>query len=377
MNEPRKPRRIRRWMLAMTLLLAASGIAAYALAPGFGSMPDGTRLERLQRSPNFVDGEFRNPEPTELFTEPGARWDSLWTFFFASKEGMTPPRPLPMLKTDLKALDAQRDLVVWLGHSSYYMQLGGKRILIDPVFSAYASPVSFINAAFKGDYPYAAADMPAIDLLILSHDHWDHVDYPTLTALKEKVAAVVTPLGVGAHLEGWGYAPDRIRELDWYEHLALTPEFTVHAVPARHFSGRGLRSNRTLWAGFMLETNGRRIYFSGDTGYGRHFADIGQRFGPIDLAIIENGQYDKRWASMHILPEQVAQAAEEVRAKTVLPAHLGRFPLANHAWDEPYRRLSEASRGRPYTLQTPRIGDIVEISDTPQAFPSWWEEVSR
>ncbi|MCC7183846.1 MAG: MBL fold metallo-hydrolase, partial [Rhodocyclaceae bacterium] len=265
-------RRRRRWLLLMALLAGAAGLMAWAVTPSFGRLPDGERLERIQRSPNFVDGEFRNLDTTELFTEPAARWKSLRDFFFESKESLSPPHPLPMLETDLKVLDPQRDLVIWLGHSSYYMQLGGQRILIDPVFSAYASPVPFINRAFSGPYPYTAADMPPIDVLLLTHDYWDHVDYPTLTALEDKIASVIAPLGVGAHLERWGFEPGRIHELDWYEHQQIAPQFTVYAVPARHFSGRGLRGNRTLWAGFMLEAPDRRVYISGDSGYGRHFA---------------------------------------------------------------------------------------------------------
>lgn len=373
---PRPKRRLRRWLLLMALVTGAAGLMAWTVTPSFGRLPEGERLERIQRSPNFVDGEFRNLDTTELFTKPGARWKSAWDFFFESKESLSPPHPLPMLETDLKVLDPQRDLVIWLGHSSYYMQLGGQRILIDPVFSAYASPVPFINWAFSGPYPYAAADMPPIDVLLLTHDHWDHVDYPTLTALKDKIASVITPLGVGAHLERWGFEPGRIHELDWYEHRQIAPQFTVHAVPARHFSGRGLRGNRTLWAGFMLEAPDRRVYISGDSGYGRHFAEIGQRFGPVDLAIVENGQYDPSWAAIHILPEQVVQAAQDVHAKTLMPSHSGRFALAKHAWDEPYKRLTAASAGRPYTLLIPRIGEVAEIGNAAQAFARWWEGVS-
>lgn len=199
-DAPTPRRRRRRWLLLMALLASAAGVMTWSSLPSFGRLPDGKRLERIQRTPNFVDSEFRNLDTTELFTKPGARWKSAWDFFFGSKESLNPPHPLPMLETDLKALDPQCDLVVWLGHSSYYMHLGGKRILIDPVFSAYASRVPFINHAFPGPCPYAAADMPPIDVLLLTHYHWDHVDYPTLIALKDKIASVNTPLGVGAHL---------------------------------------------------------------------------------------------------------------------------------------------------------------------------------
>ncbi|SQA99723.1 metal-dependent hydrolase [Cedecea neteri] len=183
---------------------------------------------------------------------------------------------------------------MWLGHSSWFIQLGGKRILIDPVFSHYAAPFAFLNKAFAGDYPWRAEDMPDIDTLVISHDHWDHLDYPTLRALKPKIKQIVTPLGVGAHFEAWGFDPALIHELDWQEKVAIDSGLTVHALPARHFSGRGLTGNKTLWASYMFVTPQRKVYYSGDTGYGPHFKQIGEQFSDIDLAIMENGQYGRR-----------------------------------------------------------------------------------
>ncbi|NDL64931.1 MBL fold metallo-hydrolase [Acerihabitans arboris] len=357
----------------MMLLGSASGISSLFSRPEFGKLPAGQRLERIKASPNYADGAFRNQLATTLFSDGAGHFSVLWEFMFGGHRRVKPAGALPVVKTNLKALNRDQDVVIWLGHSSYFMQLGGHRILIDPIFSAYAAPFSFLNRAFKGDYPYSAADMPGIDYLIISHDHWDHLDYPTLAALKPKITAILCPLGVGAHLEYWGFAPDIIHESDWGQKWTFSPGLTVHVLPARHFSGRGLTSNKTLWASFMLETPLRRIFYSGDSGYGPHFARIGDMFGEVDLAIMENGQYDKSWKYIHMLPEQVAQAATELGAKSLLPAHSGRFSMSNHAWDDPYRRLAAASADKPYKLLTPEIGEVVVVGNAGQIFNAWWE----
>ncbi|MEA9390234.1 MBL fold metallo-hydrolase [Acerihabitans sp. TG2] len=341
--------------------------------PSFGRLPEGTRLERINASPNYVNGEFRNQLPTTTFSDGGDRVSVLWDVMFGGRERVKPTHTLPQVKTDMKTLDPHRDRVLWLGHSSYYLQLAGQRILIDPIFSSYAAPVSFLNKAFSGDYVFSAEDMPEIDYLIISHDHWDHLDYPTMTALQSKIKAVICPLGVGAHLEYWGIAPEIIREFDWHEHWTAGPDFTVHVLPSRHFSGRGLKRNQTLWASIMLETPNRRIYYSGDSGYGPHFVQIGNRFGQIDLAIMENGQYNKHWNLIHMMPEETVQATMDLGAKRLLPAHSGRFSMSNHAWDEPYKRLSAASRGKSFFLDTPRIGESVDLDTPGHLFTPWWE----
>ncbi|QIX96510.1 MBL fold metallo-hydrolase [Cedecea sp. FDAARGOS_727] len=359
-------------VVIMLLGLTATSAALFPMTE-FGKLPQGSRLERIQQSPQYRDGKFHNQSETPMMTDKRGRVAALWDFFFARPDTVKPDSPLPLVKTDLAALDKQQDVVVWLGHSSWFIQLGGKRILIDPVFSHYAAPFAFLNKAFVGDYPWRAEDMPEIDFVIISHDHWDHLDYPTLRALKSKIKQIVTPLGVGAHLEAWGFSPALIHELDWQEKMAIDGELTVHALPARHFSGRGLTGNKTLWASFMLVSPQRKVYYSGDTGYGPHFRQIGEQFSDIDLAIMENGQYDEGWKYIHMMPEEAAQATEELGAKTMVPGHAGRFALANHSWDEPFRRIAAASVGRGYALLTPEMGQIVEVSKQSQVFDSWWE----
>lgn len=269
------------------------------------------------------------------------------------------------------------DVVVWLGHSSYYVQLGGKKILIDPVFSISAAPIAYANDAFAGTTPYTAHDMPDVDYLLGTHDHWDHLDYPSAKALLPKVGQVIVGLGMGQYFEQWGYAPNRVREADWNSSFGELTELRVHVLPARHYSGRMLTRNKTLWVAFALETPQRKLFFSGDSGYGPHFREIGERFGGFDLVALDSGQYDKRWANIHMFPEQAAQAAEDLRTKALLPAHVGRFSIAAHDWDEPFKRIASAAAGKAYRLLTPGIGVPVRVGDESQSFSPWWTELGR
>ena len=366
---------ILRGAAGLALVSAASvGGAACALQPKIGPLPQGQRLERIKASPNYSDGAFRNQVPTATLTSNKGQLATMWDFLFVPKQRLRPDHPLPMLKADLKALAAkQADALVWLGHSSFFLRLGGKSVLIDPVFGSYAAPFFFLNRAFDGDYPYAPDGLPDIDLLVISHDHWDHLDHDTLVALRGRITAIVCPLGVGAILEDWGFDPARIHEADWNQDVRLARGFTVHVLPARHFSGRWLTRNKTLWAGFLLETPDRKVFYSGDTGYGPHFAEIGERFGGVDLAILENGQYDPSWKNIHMMPEEAARAAADLRAKALVPMHSGRFSISNHAWDDPYKRLAAASAGQPFRLLTPPIGEVVDMNNPAQRFASWWE----
>ncbi len=364
----------------MLVLLVVFGLLAAALfvflrQPQFGAFPEGARLERVERSPHHADGSFHNLVPTPQLTEGVGYAAMLKEYLFDAKPRLQPSRPLPAVKTDLRALDKGGDVLVWFGHSSFFMRLDGKTFLVDPVFNDHASPFPFSTRAFAGTTLYAPEDMPKIDYLIVSHDHWDHLDYRTVTALKPDIGKVVCALGVGAHLERWGFAPETILEADWFETLELEPGLAIHALPARHFSGRDLRRDRTLWVAFVVETSERRIFYSGDSGYGPHFAEIGQRFAGFDLAILENGQYDEKWKYIHMMPEEAVRAAEELKAKSLLPVHAGKFAIANHPWDEPFRRIAEASKGKAVRLLTPKIGEPVRIADDTQAFSSWWEGV--
>lgn len=221
---------------------------------------------------------------------------------------------------------------------------------------------------------YTAEDMPQIDCRLISHDHWDHLDYPTIMALKSKVKQVICPLGVGAYFEYWGYPKEKIQEGDWHDRITLGKDVFVHVLPARHYSGRLLEENKTLWAGFALETPEHRIFFSGDSGYGPHFSKIGKAFNGFDLVMLDCGQYDPRWAYIHMTPEEALQAGRDLGAKAFIPVHVGRFTIANHSWDDPFKQLAKDRRSYSYQLLTPRIGEpvILDGKSSPK-FSCWWE----
>ncbi|HUH91358.1 MAG TPA: MBL fold metallo-hydrolase [Lysobacter sp.] len=368
------------WFRSLMVLAAIAVIAAlvvvaallYLGKPVFGQMPQGEQLSLIERSPNHVDGAFQNLVDTPFLTAGATQLSIQIDNLRAEKGSPRPPHDIPAQKTDLKSLDVNEDLVVWLGHSSWYVQLAGQRILIDPVFSANAAPLPGFIEAFAGTSIYSADDLPRIDVLLITHDHFDHLDYPTILALESMVERVVTGLGVGAHFESWGYDAARIDELDWHDTIALGDGLVLHATPARHYSGRTFTRNKSLWVGFAMETPQRRIFFSGDSGYGAHFSAIGERHGPFDWVALDTGQYDPRWANLHMNPEQAAQAAVDLGARALTPQHVGRFTLAPHDWNDPFERLVEASKGRDYALWTPTIGQPVHFDNRPQVFAAWW-----
>lgn len=363
-------------ILAAIVALCALGTVAYLQHPLFGALPEGERLARIAQSSHHADGTFRNQVDTPMLTTDESQVSIMLSNVFGEKGNPRPQGSIPAIKTDLKALDAAQDLVIWLGHSSYFVQLGGQRILIDPVFSTNASPVPLTNVAFDGTSLYAADDMPEIDFLLMTHDHYDHLDYPSIQALQPKVKQVVTGLGVGAHFEAWGYDPKTVHEADWYETVQAVPGLKIHVTPARHFSGRTFTRDKSLWVGFALVSDQRRIFFSGDSGYAPHFAEVGQRYGPFDWVALDAGQYDPRWANVHMNPEQAAQAAEDLQARALTPGHVGRFSISPHDWDDPFKRITIASQGRSYALWTPEIGRLIHLDGREQTFVPWWEAVT-
>ena len=369
--------RRRRRLILLGLFGGATSIGACLQHPKFGAPPDGEELALIQSSLNYRDGRFQNLIPTPILAEDSNVVSALFSTLTTRGERLRPKAPLPVQKTDLKALDRRADALVWFGHSSCFLQLSGRRLLIDPVFGSYAAPVPFANRAFDGTSVFRADDLPDIDCLLITHDHWDHLDYASARDLERRTRRVVTPLGVGTYFERWGYAREKIREADWFSVVEACRDLRIHVLPARHFSGRLLIRNRTQWAGFAVETPGRRVFFSGDGGYGPHFAEIGRRLGGFDLAVLDSGQYDRRWAYVHMTREEAVRAAGDLRAKALLPAHIARFCLSRHAWDEPFRRISAASEGGAFRLLTPMIGQPVLLDDPADTFGPWWERVDE
>lgn len=372
---PKKLVRILKWTAVVILTIAVLLIVTtyfYMRQAKFGKHPAGARLEQIKKSPNYRNGKFQNIHPTPNLTEGYGYAGVTYEFLFKKNPRRKPVDSIPSTKTDLFKLLPEEDVLVWFGHSSYYIQLDGKKILVDPVFSGNASPIPGTNKAFRGTDRYTVDDLPEIDYLFISHDHYDHVDHETLSRLKTKVKKIICGLGVGAHLEHWGYLPGSIIEKDWNETISLDPGFTAYTRPARHFSGRGFSANNTLWLSYLLQTPTMKIYIGGDSGYDTHFAEIGQEFGPIDLAILEDGQYDIKWRYIHLLPEEVLNAAVDLKAKRLFPVHSSKFVMANHPWDEPLAKVSELNRNYNIPLVTPIIGQRVNLKDSSQQFSQWW-----
>lgn len=359
-------------------ILASLVIACFVILnqSKFGKLPSGERLEKIKKSPNYKDGSFKNQSFTPVLTEGVSYFTMLKEYFFDKNKNLYPSEEIPSTKTDLLNLSADEDVLVWFGHSSYFMQIDGKKILVDPVLSDYASPFSFSVKAFKGTNVYKTEDIPEIDYLFITHDHWDHLDYETILKLKPKIKKIICGLGIGEHFEYWGFDKNIIIEEDWGTKIKLDSSFNANVVPARHFSGRGFKSNQVLWSAFVLQTPTMSIYIGGDGGYDKHFAQIGQEFEQIDLAIIENGQYDLKWKYIHLLPDQVLKVGKDLNAKRIFPVHSSKFVLANHAWNEPLTEISKLNKEINIPLVTPIIGEKVNLKDSNQIFSEWWTDKS-
>lgn len=337
----------------------------------FGKLPVGERLERIRQSPNYRDGRFHNLSYTPMMVEDGSYIRVLRQYLRAS--GRTPAKPLAPEQTDLKSVNDDVPMLIWLGHSSYMLKFNGKTILVDPVLSGHASPVSFMVKAFKGADVYTPADLPEIDVLVITHDHYDHLDQASVSALRTKVKQVVCSLGVGAHLAYWGYDPGRIHELYWHEYIEAFPGMHFTALPARHFSGRGLSRNKTLWGGFLLDWDGVRIILGGDSGYDTHFAEIGNQYGAVDVAILECGQYNPAWKYIHMMPEETVRAAIDLQARICIPVHWGKFNLSLHSWTEPAERVLRAAAEKNVRLSMPAIGKPERLLEMHDVEP-WWRD---
>jgi L-ascorbate metabolism protein UlaG (beta-lactamase superfamily) len=345
----------------------------------FGKNPSGAALENIRHSSNYHDGNFRILTETVMMAEKTSFIKLSWRFLNKPKNTI-PPKPLPFIKTDLKLITNDKPVIIWFGHSSYFIRINQKNILVDPVFSGHASPFSFVAGSFPGTNIYTTEDLPDIDLLILTHDHYDHLDYQTVLKLKLKTKRIYTSLGVGSHLRYWGIDPAIITEFDWWDSKLLADTSTLRqaqspiefiAAPARHFSGRTFLRNKTLWSSFILKTSGYKIYIGGDSGYDAHFKNIGEKHGPFDIAMLEAGQYNIAWPQIHMMPEETVQAAIDLKAKILLPVHWGKFSISLHPWDEPIKRVTEKAQELNVRVTTPMIGEPVILNDS---YPDkeWW-----
>ncbi len=338
-------------------------------APQFGAAAEGARLDRMKTSPQYSDGTFVNSIHTSMDMSADSIVSTLKEFF--SAKNTRPDQPLTTDFSDKKTpLDSLMH-VTWFGHSAVLLEIEGKRILLDPMFGPAASPVPFFAKRFAYREPIDLAQLVNIDAVVISHDHYDHLDYGSIQELNPNVGHFYVPLGVGAHLERWGVDPAKITELDWWE-SASAGDLTFTATPQRHFSGRGLTNrNSTLWASWVVKGQAHSVYFSGDGGYGTHFREIGQRLGPFDLAMIECGQYNVKWKDIHLMPEETMQAFLDLKGKVLIPIHWGAFNLAVHPWTESVERLNRANTTGAF-IATPIIGTRYPIG-TRQPTQNWWE----
>lgn len=361
-------------IIALLSVLALTGFS-FMNSAVFGALPKGERLARIRRSPNYRDGKFQNLTPTPMMTEDANMLKITYKFLLGDKNAM-PKKPIPTVKSNLKTSSDSKAKLTWFGHSSYLLQINNVNILVDPVFSERTSPIQWAGTkAFSGTNIYGVKDLPEIDVVLITHDHYDHLDYKTITGIGNLAGKYITSLGVGAHLERWGIENSKIIENDWWDELEVTEDIRLIAAPARHFSGRNMTSrNQALWTSFILLSPEYKIYIGGDSGYEDHFKNIGEKYGPFDLAVLECGQYNNYWPYIHMFPEETTQAAVDLRAKILLPVHWGKFKLSTHYWSEPIERVSKKAADINIPLTTPKIGETIIVNEF---YPreKWWEGI--
>lgn len=358
--------------LAFTLGALFIGIFTFIkTAPQFGSAPSGAHIEKISKSANYGKDQFQNLILTKMDLDFKSGMGVMYDWIF--KTGKREPEgalPVEFNNNDHHQSDTL-SMITWYGHSAILLELDGKRLLIDPMLGNAASPVSFMTKRFEYEAPIELESITEIDAVILSHDHYDHLDYQSIMKLKDKVGHFYTPLGVGSHLQKWGIKASNITELDWWE-TASIDQIQIVATPARHFSGRGISDrNKTQWASWVIVGESEKIYFSGDSGYGPHFKEIGDKYGPFDFAMMECGQYNEKWEAIHMLPEQTIQASLDVQSKLMMPIHWSAFNLSLHSWTDPVERALKAAQLQKVNIITPQIGKrfspgLNEENDT------WW-----
>jgi L-ascorbate metabolism protein UlaG (beta-lactamase superfamily) len=335
-----------------------------------GATPRGARAQRVRESPHHRDGAFHNTKPTGT-----VQWRDARRIFRAM---LTGPRrrglsgPIPVITSSPEAVPADGLHLTWYGHATVLVEIEGRRVLLDPLWSDRCSPAGGIGPKRLHPMPITVADLPRLDAIVISHDHYDHLDLPTVRALlHSQDAPFLVPLGVGAHLESWGVPDKRIVELDW-EQSTTVAGLTLTATEAQHFSGRGLRRNRTLWSSWVIAAERRRVFYTGDSGYFDGYAAIGERHGPFDAALVQIGAYSEAWPDIHMFPEEAVEAHVKLRGGLLIPVHWATFNLAPHGWADPVERLWAEAKARDVRFAVPRPGERIDVS-TPPVVDPWWQ----
>jgi len=364
-------------ILGGILLLVIGGILFVNFYPSIGGSQSAEKIEIFKNSGHYENDVFVNQIHTSMDMGFGKFMTILKDWIFGVPN-QSPETPLPVLKVDSVDIASRPDTLVrvtWFGHSAFLLEINGKNILLDPMLGDYTGPHRWLGPSrFSDGMPIEINQLPQIDAVIYSHDHYDHLDYNSVLKLKDKVKKFYVPLGVGSHLEAWGVEINKINELNWWD-VILFDDLQFVCAPARHFSGRAiLDRNTTMWASWIIKSENHTIYFSGDSGYGPHFKEIGEKYGPFDFAMLECGQYDKRWKSIHMLPEQTAQAAIDLKTKMAMPIHWGSFVLALHSWRDPVERVTQKAQELGVNVITPKIGEQISLIETVIEDNNWWED---
>ena len=360
-------------VVAAVVLSAVVSACVASRWTAFGAEPKGERLRRAQQSPQWHDGKFENPQP--IWADTRAAWRRF--LLGPSVAMLRPDGPVPVVHDDASTFatpPASGLRITWFGHSSALVEIDGRNILIDPFWSQRASPVSWAGPERWYPPPIALSELPRIDAVLISHDHYDHLDPAAVVAMTSWTTVFIVPLGVGAHLQRWGIPQQRILELDWWQSAGVGT-IEVVATPARHASGRlATKSNRTLWAGYAIAGTQHRVWYSGDTGFHNDLRRIGEQLGPFDVSLIEAGQYDANWPDTHLGPEQAVEAHRLVRGKLMIPVHWGMLSLAEHAWTEPAERVIAEALCSGVEALVPRPGESVEPTLNPTTV-RWWPDI--
>ena len=363
------------------VLASLAGVALVAAVPGchlmqtLGDAPSAADVAAYETLPYFRDGRFQSPEPLPYYPERVTGGGSSWIGFVLSSlsNPKAPAVPLPRIALDRSSFAAPSAglAAYWLGHSSLIIELAGKRLLVDPVFGN-AAPLPGIVRRFV-DAPIERDELPPLDYVLITHDHYDHLEYATIRALRERDVQFVVPYGVGAHLRHWGIAAGRIHEIGWGEQYSADG-ITIASERTIHFSGRTFgRRDTTLWTSYALTGPRHRVFISGDSGYGEHFKDIGAKHGPFDLAFIEIDGWNPGWPRTHLFPEEVIRASRDLGAHALVPVHWGVFDLARHPWDESIRRVADLAVKNGVKLLTPLMGERLIPGET--VTQAWWKTV--
>jgi L-ascorbate metabolism protein UlaG (beta-lactamase superfamily) len=355
------------------LVLLCIAVALFInLSPVFGGKSNKGLYKHLD---NYVDGKFVNE--SEMKMNMGVTSGvSMLKDSVKDNNQRKPIGKIIVSAIDWEKIKSEKDSLTWLGHSAFLLSVDNKKLLLDPMLGDIASPVSFAGSRrykYSENMSHIIDDMPAIDAVLITHDHYDHLDYQSIIKLKKKVSHFFVPLGVGAHLIRWGITKDKITELNWWQETSFK-DIKLVFLPSKHFSGRGIfNRDTTLWGGWAIFGSHTSFYTSGDGGYGEHFKKIGEKYGPFDITLIEGAQYDRRWSSVHMIPEQSVQAHQDVKGKNMILMHWGAFTLAFHGWKEPVERASKEAEKSDVNLITPKIGETVILeSDLNRPFSPWW-----